>query len=113
MEKNFSEQAVSTIDTAIQRAKSRLIFFIKNTVLKLYAKVLEYKTIYIDFQDGNAPVEARIYPEIGGNGFTFSINVEKDGKTFYGLSDAPDSYSRVAYYSAMTKNQTYYAVYLD
>ncbi len=76
------------------------------TPLKLYAKHMEFKMIYVDFQDGKSAVEARVYED-----GTLSVNTDKDGKDFYGLSDDPASYSRISY-AGLTQGQKYYAIYL-
>lgn len=82
----------------------------ESTPLKLFAKYSEYKTIYIDLQDGTTPVAARIYTD-----GTLSISIEKEGKIFYGLSSQPTSptnFSKLAY-SAIINGQTYYATYIN
>ena len=79
----------------------------ESTPLKLYAKVLQFKTIYVDLRDGNSPVEVRAYTD-----GTYSIDFNKPNKIFYGLSPNPESLSRLEY-NYLTSGQTYYASYIE
>ena len=89
----------------------------KDTPLKLYAKHLEFKEIYIDLQDGKGAKEARAYEDgtflIKNDSGVYAIEIPgtKDGKQFYGLSLDPQVEKRTLY-GAIIPSGTYYAIYI-
>ena len=89
----------------------------KDTPLKLYAKHLEFKEIYIDLQDGKGAQPARAYEDgtflIKNNSGVYAIEIPgtKDDKQFYGLSLDPQDERRTLY-GAIIASGTYYATYI-
>ena len=88
----------------------------ETTPLKLYAKHLEFKTIYIDLQDGKGAKDARAFEDgtfliKDSNGaYTIEIPEQKDGAFLYGLSLSIGG-QVVRDYEKILENATYYTRY--
>ena len=74
----------------------------ETTPLQLYAKHKEFKSIKIDLQNGNPPVDARVYSDN-------TISIDMGNNYFYGLSDTTSM--KKLPYAVLVEGETYYATY--